>query len=139
MPAIKRINHVAFIVDDIDAALRFWQDSLGLNVSHVESVPEQDVVVAFLPIGETDIEIIKPTNDESGVARFLRKHGPGMHHICFEVDDITSYLERLKAQGIQPLNDQSVIGAGGKSIAFIHPKYTHGVLVELCELPKQES
>ncbi|MBI4772049.1 MAG: methylmalonyl-CoA epimerase [Chloroflexi bacterium] len=135
---IKRINHIAVVVDDIEAALNFWRDGLGLGLSHVEDVPDQQSVVAFLPTGESEVELVKPTSETSGVARYLLRRGPGMHHICFEVDDINAALERLRAQGVRLINERPTIGTGGKKIAFIHPESTHGVLVELYELTPQE-
>jgi len=138
MPAIKRINHIAIIVDDIDEALGFWRDALGLTLSHVEDVPDQESIVAFLLAGNSEIELVKPTTQESGVARFLQKHGPGVHHICLEVDDITGSLESLRMSGVQLINESPIIGTGGKKIAFIHPNSTQGVLVELYELTQEE-
>ncbi len=88
MTSVKRINHIAIIVDEIEEALHFWRDALGLKVARVEEVPDQDSIVAFLPVGDMEIELVKPTSDEGGIARYLKKRGPGVHHICFEVDDI---------------------------------------------------
>lgn len=138
MPEIRRINHIAIVVDDIEAALGFWRDSLGLKLSHVEDVPTQESIVAFLKAGNSEIELVKPTSDESGVARFLEKRGPGLHHICLEVDDIEASLNGLKANGVKLINESPLIGTGGKKIAFIHPRSTHGVLVELYELTQDE-
>ena len=138
MTKVNRINHIAIVVEDIDAALKFWRDALGLELDYVEDVPDQESVVAFLPSGESEIELVKPTTDDSGVARYLRKRGPGMHHICFEVDDIEETLERLKQHGVQLINETPTIGTGGKKIAFIHPKSTQGVLLELYELTDDE-
>lgn len=138
MSHIKRIDHVAILVDDIDAALGFWRDSLGLPLTHVEDVPDQESVVAFLPTGESEVELVKPSSDNSGVARYLGKHGPGMHHICFEVTDLATCLDRLAANGVRLIHREPVIGTGGKRIAFIHPESTHGVLVELYELTQEE-
>ncbi|OGO18601.1 MAG: methylmalonyl-CoA epimerase [Chloroflexi bacterium RBG_16_48_8] len=138
MTALKKINHVAIIVDDIEPALRFWRDGLGMKVTHVEDLEEQKAVTAFLPAGEAEIELVKPTGEETGVGRFLKKHGPGLHHICFEVDDIVTYLDHLKGQGVRLINEEPVIGAGGKLVAFIHPQSTHGVLIELYEPTIQE-
>ncbi len=135
MPGIKRIDHIAIVVDDIQSALGFWQEALGLNLEHVEDVAEQKAIVAFLPTGESEIELVKPTTDNSGVARFLQKRGPGMHHICFEVDGIQEVLDALKIKGVRLINETPTIGAGGNRIAFIHPESTHGVLVELYEKP----
>lgn len=134
MPKINRISHIAIVVDDIDQALAFWRDALGLQLDHVEEVPEQQSIVAFLPTGESEIELVQPTSDDTGVARYLHKRGPGMHHICFEVEDIQASLEQLKQKGIRLINESPMTGAGGKKIAFIHPESTHGVLVELYEL-----
>jgi methylmalonyl-CoA/ethylmalonyl-CoA epimerase len=130
---IKRIDHIAIVVPDIDEALAFWRDALGLELSHREEVPEQESLIAFLPVGESEVELVEPTTETSGIARYLARRGPGMHHICFEVDDIEATLARLKEQGIQLINEEPTIGAGGKRIAFIHPKSTGGVLVELYE------
>jgi len=138
MPKTTRINHIAIVVDDIEAALKFWRDSLGLELSHVEDVPDQESIVAFLQVGKSEIELVKPTSDESGVARFLQKRGPGIHHICLEVDDIKASLEILHSKDVRLINETPLIGTGGKKIAFIHPESTHGVLVELYELTQEE-
>lgn len=135
---IKKISHIAVIVSDLDEAMKFWVEALGLELSHVEHVEDQAVDVAFLPAGESDIELLKPITEDSGVAKFLQKRGPGIHHICFEVEDIAESLIRLKARGIQLINEEPTIGTGGKKIAFIHPKSTGGVLVELYELTAEE-
>jgi len=134
MTSVKRINHIAILVEEIDEALHFWRDALGLKVTRVEEVPGQDAVVAFLPVGDMEIELVKSTSDESGVARYLKKRGPGIHHICFEVDDIEASLESLKASGVRLINNEPIMGTNGKRIAFVHPESTHGVLVELYEL-----
>ncbi len=138
MSTIKRINHIALVVEDIEAALHFWRDTLQLEVAHVEDVPDQDSVVAFLPIADIEVELVKPTSKESGVARYLGKRGPGIHHICFEVDDIESCLGLLKEKGITLINPEPVVGTAGKRIAFLHPSSTHGVLIELYEVSPQE-
>jgi len=138
MPRIKKIDHVAIVVEDIESALEFWHDALGLELSHVEDVPSQQSVVAFLPAKESEVELVRPTSKESGVARYLDKRGPGMHHICFEVYDIEETLSHLKSKGIRLINEVPQIGTGGKKIAFVHPESTHGVLVELYELSAQE-
>ena len=135
MPKIKKIDHIAIVVEDIDAALHFWRDALGLQLDHIEDVPEQKSLVAFLPTGESEVELVKPTTDDSGIARYLQKRGPGMHHICFEVEDIEQVLSELKEKGVRLINEAPVLIEGGKSIAFIHPESTGGVLVELYQLP----
>ena len=132
---IKRIAHIAIVVEDLEASLAFWRDALGLPLTHVEEVPEQQATVAFLPASESEVELVKPSTDTSGVARFLAKRGPGLHHICFEVDDLAATLARLKAKGLRLIDETPKLGAGGKKIAFVHPESTHGVLVELYELP----
>jgi methylmalonyl-CoA/ethylmalonyl-CoA epimerase len=133
MTHARRINHLAVVVDDIEAALAFWRDALGIEVERVQEVPEQQATVAFLPLGDSEIELVRPTTQDSGIARFLRKRGPGMHHICMEVEDLDSLLERLKGMGVRLINPEPVAGAGGKRIAFIHPESAFGVLVELAE------
>jgi methylmalonyl-CoA/ethylmalonyl-CoA epimerase len=130
---IKKIHHIAIVVPDIDEALVFWRDALGLELSHVEDMPTQESLIAFLPTGDSEVELVKPTTDTSGIARYLAKRGPGLHHICLEVENIEAALARLKEKGIQLINEEPTIGAGGKKIAFIHPKSTGGVLVELYE------
>jgi methylmalonyl-CoA/ethylmalonyl-CoA epimerase len=130
---ITKIDHVAIVVPDIKEALAFWQDALGLTLSHMEEVASQETQVAFLPTGESEVELVEPTTETSGMARYMDKRGPGMHHICFQVEGIEQILESLKAKGIQLINEEPTIGAGGKKIAFIHPKSTGGVLVELYE------
>jgi len=136
--AIKRIDHIAIVVENIDVALNFWEDALGLDVSHIEDVIDQHALVAFLPSGQSEVELVEPTSKMSGVAKYLDKRGPGMHHICFEVDDIRAMLVKLKRHNVHLINEKPTIGTGGKQIAFIHPKSTNGVLVELYELTPEE-
>ncbi len=119
----------------MDKSLNFWRDALGMELTHVEDVPAEKSMVAFLPVAGTEIELVKPTTDDSGLARYLEKRGPGMHHVCLEVDDIAGMLEQLKARGIQLINESPMAGLGGRIYAFIHPKSTNGVLVELYQLP----
>jgi methylmalonyl-CoA/ethylmalonyl-CoA epimerase len=139
MPSfVKRIDHIALVVEDMDKALGFWQEALGLPLSHVEDVPDEKSMVAFLPAAESEVELVSPTDHDSGVARFLDKRGPGMHHICFEVYDIDATMKHLKEKGVRLINEKPEIGTGGKRIAFIHPDSTHGVLVELYQLTRRE-
>ncbi len=135
MTAIKRIDHVAVVVEDLEAALEFWQDALGLKLDHVEELADQDAVVAFLPAGDSEVELVRPISEESGIARFLAKRGPGVHHLCFEVDDIEAALGRLQRKRIRLVHDEPLTGSDGRRFAFIHPESAHGVLVELYELP----
>jgi methylmalonyl-CoA/ethylmalonyl-CoA epimerase len=134
MPAVKRIDHVAVVVDDIESALKFWRDGLGLEVTHVEDVPDMHAIVAFLSTGDSELELVKPTDEESGIARYLKKRGSGMHHICLEVDDIKDFIHQLRTLDIRLINEEPIVGTGGKLISFIHPESTQGVLVELYEI-----
>ena len=136
MPKINRINHVAILVDDIDKSLAFWQDALGMDLSHIQDIPAEKSRVAFLPLGNSEVELVEPTTDDSGLARYLEKRGPGMHHICLEVDDIDGMLLELNKKGIELINEAAVTESGGRRYAFIHPKSAFGVMVELYELPK---
>jgi methylmalonyl-CoA/ethylmalonyl-CoA epimerase len=129
---IKRIDHIAVVVENLDAALGVYQDALGLAVSKVETLPEQDVKMAFLPSGDSEIELLEPIHADSGIGRYLAKRGEGLHHICLEVDDIQATLAELKARGAQLIDETPKRGAYGL-IAFIHPKGAHGVLVELLQ------
>ncbi len=133
MAKITKINHVAIAVPDIDAALGFWKDALGLELSHIEDVPSQKSIVAFLPSGESEVELVRPTTDDSGLAKFIQEKGAGMHHVCFEVDDIEGMLAGLKAKGIRLINETPVV-LPGRKMAFVHPKASNGVLVELYEV-----
>ena len=119
----------------MEKALNFWRDGLGLEVSRLSRrCPTRVRIVTFLTIGDQNVELVKPTDEESGMSRFLEKRGPGMHHIALEVEDIEGSLDHLGAAGIRLIHDEPVIGAGGRRIAFIHPESTHGVLVELYEI-----
>jgi methylmalonyl-CoA/ethylmalonyl-CoA epimerase len=135
MPKIKRIDHIAIVVEDLSTALSFWQESLGLNLEHIEEVQEQLSEIAFLPAGGSQVELVRPTTTDSGIARYLQKRGPGIHHICFEVEDLDSALMELKNKGVRLINETAQEGRDGKRLAFIHPESTSGVLVELYELP----
>ena len=132
---IKRIDHIAIVVNEFDSALSFWRDALGLPLSHTEVVLEQQSAIAFLPVNGSEVELVRPTTAESGVARYLAKRGPGLHHICFEVDDIEAMLAALKAKGVRLIDETPRAGSGGKRLAFIHPESANGVLVELYQLP----
>jgi len=116
-----KINHVAIVVQDIDAALNFWEQTFGVELDHVEDVPSQKSKVAFLPLGESEIELVQPTNSDSGLANFLEKRGEGMHHICIEVEDIDAALAELKSKGVRLINDVPE-ELPGRKMAFIHPK-----------------
>lgn len=133
MAKLTKINHVAIVVSDIDESLKFWRDAMGIDLHHVEDVPSQKAMVAFLPVGDSEVELVKPTTDDSGVAKFLAEKGGGMHHLCFQVDDIAAKLAELKEKGVR-LIDETARELPGRKMAFIHPKSTGGVLVELYEV-----
>ena len=132
MARVMKINHVAIAVPDIEGALDFWQDALGLALDHVEDVPSQNSKVAFLPTGESEVELVKPTLEDSGVSRFLREKGPGIHHLCLEVDDLEEMLLNLKNKGVRLINEAPIL-LPNRKIAFIHPKAAGGVLIELVQ------
>lgn len=131
-----KINHIAVVVPDVQAALTFWRDALGLELQRVEHNAREAVDIAFLPVGtEGEIELIAPTTPDSGVAKYLSKTGGGLHHLCLEVDDIAAALENLKAKGVELINAEPRTRDDGIQYAFIHPRSTGGVLLELYQLP----
>lgn len=134
MPEIK-LNHLAIVVENIEDALPFWRDALGLPMGEIQNVPQEEVKVAFLNSGESHVELVQPTSAESGIAKYLAKKGQGLHHVCFEVEDIGLALSQMKAKGIELINEEAR-ERDGRKYAFIHPKSTGGVLVELYELVK---
>ncbi len=132
-----KINHIAIVVEDVDVARQFWEVALGLEVQHTERNEEEAVEIAFLPTGESEIELIAPITDDSGVAKYLAKKGAGLHHLCLEVDDIAARLEHLKAHNVELINDTPKTRPDGTKYAFVHPRSTGGVLLELYELPHE--
>jgi methylmalonyl-CoA/ethylmalonyl-CoA epimerase len=132
--AIKRIDHIAIAVENLDQSLGFWEKALGLHVHEVRNVPEQAVDVAFLPIGASEVELVKPATTDSGIAKWMQKRGAGIHHICFEVDDIRATLAELSAHGMELIDKEPRTSADGKLYAFVHPKSAGGVLIELYQL-----
>lgn len=128
-----KINHLGIATKGIEEALKFWSDSLGLENIHTEVVEDQKVRVAMLPIGESRIELLEPTSDDSPISKFLEKRGGGIHHIAVEVDDIHAALAKLKAQGMRLIDETPRIGAEGCMVAFIHPAASNGVLLELVQ------
>lgn len=127
------IHHVAVVVRDIERALTFYRDALGLEVTERREAPEEGVEIAFLPAGEGEIELLRPLDKQSGVARFLEKRGEGVHHICLAVDDIDAAVERLHSAGARVLSEEPRRHADGTRYVFVHPKSAHGVLMELYE------
>jgi methylmalonyl-CoA epimerase len=129
---LGRVHHVAVVVRDIEASLRLWRDTLGLPVELVLPIEHDRVTIAFLPVGESKIELVQPTDDTTGVARFLASKGEGFHHVCFEVGNISEALMRLEMDGIELIDSAARKGAEGP-VAFLHPRSCQGVLVELIE------
>ena len=134
MANIKSINHVAVVVDDMEKSLLFWRDALGMELHELRDVPAEKSQVAFLPLANSEVELVSPTTDDSGIAKYLAKRGPGLHHICLEVDDLEGMLVQLKAKGIRLINEEPRTGADGRRYAFVHPESTSGVLVELYQV-----
>ena len=134
MTVVKAIHHVAVVVEDMEKSLAFWRDALGIELRELRDVPAEKSRVAFLPLAGAEVELVMPTTDDSGIAKYLAKRGPGMHHLCLEVDDIQGMLAQLKAKNIRLINEEPRAGADGKKYAFIHPESTGGVLVELYQL-----
>lgn len=132
MPA-KKINHIGIAVRSLDASIPFYRDTLGMAFEGSEEVAEQKVKVAFLAVGESRIELLEPTAEDSPVARFLEKNGEGIHHIAYQVGDIEQALTALKEQGVRLIDETPRNGAHGTRIAFLHPKASGGVLTELCQ------
>jgi methylmalonyl-CoA/ethylmalonyl-CoA epimerase len=130
---LEKINHIGIAVASLEAALPFYRDSLGMAFAGIEEVVEQKVRVAMLQIGESKIELLEPTSEESPVARFIEKNGSGIHHIAYEVADIEAAIAKLLAGGARMIDEKPRYGAHGTRIAFIHPKSSNGVLTELCQ------
>ena len=129
---IKRVDHIAIVVESLDVALGTYHDALGLELDHVVEIPDQGVKAAFLPVGDGEIELLEPLSPESSIGKYLARRGEGLHHICLEVDDIETALAELKARGAALIDETPKQGAHGR-IAFIHPRSAHGVLIELVE------
>jgi methylmalonyl-CoA/ethylmalonyl-CoA epimerase len=134
MPTIKAINHVAVVVEDMEKSLSFWRDALGIHLHEMRDVPAEKSQVAFLPLAGAEVELVMPTTEDSGIAKYLAKRGPGMHHLCLEVDDIEAMMKQLREKNIRLINEEPRTGADGKKYAFVHPESTGGVLVELYQL-----
>ena len=128
-----KINHLSIATKGIDEALRFWEDALGLQNTHTETVEDQKVRVAMLPLGESRIELLEPTSDDSPISKFLEKRGSGIHHIAVEVEDIEAALSKLKTQGMRLIDESPRQGADGCLVAFVHPSSANGVLLELVQ------
>jgi len=129
---LKKIDHIGIAVNSLEDAVRFYE-ILGVNVTSSEEVPSQKVKVAFIKLGDSNIELLEPTSEDSPVAKFLDKKGEGIHHLCYEVKDISESLDVMKKEGIKLINEEPVKGAHGKLVAFVHPKSANGVLTELSQ------
>ena len=132
---IVKIDHIGIAVQSINNALKFFEDALGMKLDHIASEEGGRTQVAFMPVGSSDVELVEPQDAESGLGKFLAKRGEGIHHICFEVDDIQAALARLKAHGAQLIDETPRTNSSGMRFAFIHPKSAHGVLIELYQKP----
>jgi methylmalonyl-CoA epimerase len=130
---MKKIDHIGIAVKSLEEALKVFQDALGMKVTSTEVVETQKVKVAFLPLGELNLELLEPTQADSNIGKFIEGRGEGIHHIAVEVDDIKSSLNRIKEKGVKAINPEPVPGAHSTMIAFLHPKSTYGVLMELVQ------
>lgn len=130
---VKKIDHIGIAVKDIQSVLGFYQDALGLDPRNFEVVEDQGVRVAFLPVGESTFELLEPLNDDSPVAKFIARRGEGIHHICLDVDSVSESLEEMKQRGLQLIDNAPRLGAHHKQIAFVHPKASNGVMIELSQ------
>jgi methylmalonyl-CoA/ethylmalonyl-CoA epimerase len=130
---VKRIDHIGIAVKGIDQAGKFYTDILGLEIEDIEHVADQKVDVAFVPVADSEVELLASTDSDGPVAKYLDSRGEGVQHIAFRVEDIEEALKELKEKGVRLIDQAPRKGAGGAKIAFIHPKETNGVLVELCE------
>ncbi|MGI1692020.1 methylmalonyl-CoA epimerase [Thermoanaerobacter uzonensis] len=130
---IKKIDHIGIAVKSIEEAVKFYRDVLGLEIKGMEVVEEQKVKTTFIPVGDSEIELLESTSEDGPIARFIEKRGEGIQHIALQVDNIEKTLEELKQMGVNFIDELPRYGAGGAKIAFIHPKSTNGVLLELCQ------
>lgn len=130
---VLKIDHLGIAVNSVEDGKKFWSDVLGLEFEGTETVEEQKVTTAFFPVGESEVELLESTSPDGPVAKYIEKKGAGIQHIAFRVENIEEALEELKEKGVRLIDQKPRIGAGGAKIAFLHPKATGGVLVELCE------
>ena len=133
---LKKINHIAIAVNNLEEAAKFYQNALGLTLSGVEVVTAQKTKVGFFKIGESNIELVQPAEPDSPLVKFLETKGPGIHHICLEVDDVEAEVKAFLEKGATMVDQKPRPGAHHTKVAFVHPKSSSGVLIELCELPK---
>ncbi|MBI2911776.1 MAG: methylmalonyl-CoA epimerase [Chloroflexi bacterium] len=130
---IKKVDHIAIVVKNIEAAARVYTEALGIPLTHIQAQPDDAVRVGFLPVGDSEIELVEPTSAETGVARFLERRGEALHHICLEVDDLEKELASLKERGVELIDEKTRQGAVGR-VAFLHPRAANGILIELNQI-----
>jgi len=130
---LTKINHIGIAVKSLEESIPFYRDQLSMPFAGIEEVAEQKVRVAMLQVGESKIELLEPTSDDSPVAKFIEKNGPGIHHLAYEVEDLEAAIARLMAEGARMIDEKPRAGAHGSRIAFVHPKSSNGVLTELCQ------
>jgi len=135
---MKRLDHIGIAVRDLEAAVRTYERGLGLSCSHRETIETEQVKTAFLPIGEVNLELLESLSPDGPIGRFLEKRGEGIHHLCFEVEDLDAALTRSRAEGFTPVGEPRM-GAHGKRVVFLHPRNAHGVLIELCQISRKRS
>jgi methylmalonyl-CoA/ethylmalonyl-CoA epimerase len=131
------LDHIGIAVRDLDEALAFYRDALGLEIGEAEDVPSQQVRARFVPLGDASLELLEATGEQSAIARSIERRGPGLHHVTLRVDDIAAALAQLKARGVRLVDEEPREGAGGSLVAFIHPSAAQGVLVELKQARNQ--
>lgn len=129
---IQKVDHIGIAVKSLEETIPLYEKAMGLTLLKTEEVESQKVKTAFFEAGETHIELLEPTSPESPIAKFIEKNGEGIHHVALGTDDITGQLELAAGEGIRLINETPMVGAGGKQVAFLHPKSTHGVLTEFC-------
>ena len=134
---LKKIYHLGYVVEDIEAAARFYEEHFDAALGEPEEVEEQGIVATMFEVGESMIELVQPTRPDSPVGKFLEKRGEGFHHVAFKVDDLEAALRDLKENGVELIDEEPRIGAGGTRMAFLHPRGAHGVLTELVEVPEK--
>jgi methylmalonyl-CoA/ethylmalonyl-CoA epimerase len=130
---LTKINHIGIAVKSLEESIPFYRDQLSMPFAGIEEVAEQRVRVAMLQVGESKIELLEPTSEDSPVAKFIEKNGPGIHHLAYEVNDIEAAIGKLMADGARMIDEKPRNGAHGTRIAFVHPKSSNGVLTELCQ------
>lgn len=130
---VMKVDHIGIAVKNLEESLKFYQDVMGLDLAGTEVVEEQKVKVAFLPIGDTEVELLESTDADGPIAKYIDKKGEGIQHIAYKVENIEEAIEGMKAKGVRMIDEKPRYGAGGAKIAFCHPKSTNGVLIELCQ------